>query len=106
MPGGQDQQRKPPTQLVSELIAAICDGRTEDVLTLVQPQTVWQPLTRPGLSVYQGHAGMTRLLGDLSAIYGRFRVDIDTITADTSTRVTVQARIVRETEHGDLPLPR
>jgi hypothetical protein len=100
-------------QVVSELMAAICDGRIEDMLALVHPQVMWLPVARPGRSLYEGHAGMIRLVDDLSAAYGRFRLEVIEISADvgkqaaaeSGTQVTVRARVVRETDGGDLALP-
>jgi len=43
-----------PAQVVSELIAAICGGRIEDVLALVDPQVVWRAVTRPALATIRG----------------------------------------------------
>src|SRR5947207_905339 len=63
-PAGSGADRS-PIQVVSELIAAICDGRIEDVLALVDPRVVWRPVTRPGLSQYEGHPGMVRMIADL-----------------------------------------
>jgi hypothetical protein len=82
------------------------------MLTLVHPRVVWRPVARPGLSVYQGHAGMVRFVGDLRAAYGRYRLDVEDITADrdlvvtadAETHVTVRARVVRQTDHGDVAL--
>src|SRR5436190_23067654 len=72
-----------PIQVVSDLIAAICDGRVEDVLALVDPQVVWRPVTRPGLSRYEGHPGMVRMVADLRAAYGRYRAEIERIASDS-----------------------
>ncbi len=113
MRGEDDDRGRSPAQVVSELMAAICDGRIEDMLALVHPQVIWQPVARPGLTMYEGHAGMIRLVADLGAAYGRYRLEVEEITADTGrqavaesgTKVTVRARVVRETDGGDLVLP-
>ncbi len=102
-----------PAQVVSELIAAICDGRIEDVLALVDPQVVWRAVTRPGLSHYQGHPGMVRMVADLRAAYGPFRAEVEDIASDADTvmparcevHVTVRVRAVRQTDLGEMPGP-
>src|SRR6266702_3521938 len=83
MRGEDDDRGRSPAQVVSELMAAICDGRIEDMLALVHPQVIWQPVARPGLTMYEGHAGMIRLVADLGAAYGRYRLEVEEITADT-----------------------
>jgi SnoaL-like domain len=114
MRGENDDRGRSPAEVVSELMAAICDSRIEDMLALVHPQVMWLPVGRPGLTLYEGHAGMIRLVEDLSAAYGRFRLEVTEITAGTGkqaaaesgTQVTVRARVVRESEGADLaPLP-
>jgi hypothetical protein len=67
MRGEDGDRRRSPTEVVSELMAAICDGRIEDMLALIHPQVMWLPVARPGRSLYAGHAGMIRLVDDLSA---------------------------------------
>jgi ketosteroid isomerase-like protein len=99
-----------PAQVVSELMTAICDGRIEDMLALVDPRVLWEPVGRPALTLYQGHAGMVRLVADLQAAYGRYRLEVDDVTADTGAqvaaptgiRVMVRARVVQETDDGDM----
>lgn len=91
-------------------MAAICDGRIEDMLALVHQQVLWEPVGRPALTLYQGHTGMVRLVADLQAAYGRYRLEVDDIAADTDTevaapaeiRVMVRARVVQETDGGDM----
>ena len=101
----EDAQRPAsPAQVVTELMAAIADARTGDMLALVHLDVVWQALARPGLTMYEGHAGMVRMVADISAAYGPYRIEICDISVDTDTQVTVRVRAIRETDGGDLPM--
>ncbi len=60
----------------------------------------------PALTVYEGHAGMARLVADLSAAYGPHRIEVEDITVESDTQVTAQTRVVQESDHGDLLLRR
>jgi hypothetical protein len=105
MRGANKQGHKPSTQVVFELLAAIGDGRIEDILALVHPEVVCQPLVRPGFSQYVGHSGMVDLVTNLGAAYGHYWIQIDDMAADGDGRVMVHGRIIRKTDHGDLELP-
>jgi hypothetical protein len=113
MPGEDADHGRPPAQVITELVAAICAGRVEDALALVDPAIEWQPVTRPARSLYRGHSQIARFIADLSAAYGRYRIEIDDVTAETGaqataepcTRFMVRTHVVRETDQGDLPLP-
>jgi SnoaL-like domain len=94
---------KTPVQIVSELYTAIRDGRMADVLALVDPEVICMPLVRPGLAQYEGHDGMTRLVGDLHAAYGRYRIAI-VEAAEDGPRVTVRATLTPEPGRGE-PVP-
>jgi ketosteroid isomerase-like protein len=90
-------------EVVTRLIAAIGDDRREAVLALVDPNVVWRPVSRPGQSVYHGHAGMLRFMSDLRTAYGRFRIEVEYIMATSATEVVSRARPIRETPSGDQP---
>ena len=90
-------------EVVTQLIAAIGDGRDETVLELVDPAVQWRPVTRPGQSVYYGHTGMLRFMSDLQGAYGPFRIEVEYIMATTATEVVSRSRPVRETPSGDQP---
>jgi ketosteroid isomerase-like protein len=83
-----------------ELYTAIRDRRVPDMLALLHPEVVCTPLVRPGLSVYEGHEAMIKLVGDVHNQHGDYRVEIDEITQDADPQgvvtVTVQARILPE----------
>jgi hypothetical protein len=105
MPGGEGQQALTPGQLVRDVITAIFDGRTDDVLALAHPGVVWRPVTRPGLSAYHGHAGTVRMVADLTAVYGFSQPEIVAISEDVPGKVTVEARNVRQTSDGETATP-
>lgn len=93
-----------PAQVVLEFYAAIRDRRTDDILALVDPDVVCNPLVRPGLSVYHGYGGMVRLSEDMHAAHGQYDFTADQITEDGPT-VTVHARILPEPGSGKDVLP-
>jgi ketosteroid isomerase-like protein len=104
MQSGDDQRSASPAQVVTELMAAIADARIGDMLALVHPDVVWWALARPGLTMYEGHTGMVQMVADISAAYGPYRIEIDDISVDTDTQVTVRVRAIRETDGKDLPM--
>ena len=92
------------------MLAAIAEGRVLDLLALVDRQVVCLPATRPALNVYVGHAGMARMVADLKAAYGRFRLDVTDTgigaqAGDSGVRVTMRVWVVRETADGDVAGP-
>jgi ketosteroid isomerase-like protein len=90
---------------VTDLVGAIATGRLEDLLTLIHPDAVWQPVTRPGLSVYAGRTGLAEFAQSIADTYQPFHTEIESITADGPSQVTVTTRIIRETPDGDRPEP-
>jgi hypothetical protein len=98
--GDGSRAHRSPSELVSELIAAVSDARIEDLLALVDPKVVCIPATRPGLTVYNGHAGMAKLVADLKAAYGPHRIEIEDITEESGARVTARTRVVQESSQG------
>jgi hypothetical protein len=94
-----------PVQVVLGFYEALRDSRINDMLGLVDPYVVCQPLVRPGLSLYSGYDGMIRLDSDLHALHGRYRIDIDEVTEQGDSRVTVRATIHPEPGRGQPPLP-
>jgi SnoaL-like protein len=105
MPGGNDQRRTPSTQVVFELIVAIGDKRIQDVLARVHPDVVCQPVARPGLSQYVGHDGMVEFVSNLDAAFGQYRLDIEEMTSDGGTQVTVRTRVIAKAGNGARELP-
>lgn len=113
MGGGVKARGKRPVRVAREVLAAIASGRVGEVFGLVEPQVLWMPVSRPAQSVYHGHAGMARLVEDLRAVYGRYRVDIEDVGAGAmalpggrgATLVTARVRVVQETTGGDVAGP-
>lgn len=89
------QSGMPPLEMILALSEAVRDSRIEDVFALTDPQVSCQPLVRPGLTVYYGHDGMTRLVHDLHTVHGNYQVAVGRITDDAPT-ITVQATIMHE----------
>jgi hypothetical protein len=89
-------------KVVADLLAAIQDGRTDDMLALVDPQVIWKSSVRPGLSLYTGHAGLIEYCNDLRAALGSFRFEIQEITV-VDQLVTVRIHMIRRTEQGEQP---
>ena len=94
-----------PVQVVLEFYEALRESRINDMLGLVDPEVTCQPLVRPGLSLYSGYDGMIRLDSDLHALHGRYQMEINKVTEQEGSQVTVQATIVPEPGRGQLPLP-
>jgi ketosteroid isomerase-like protein len=111
MGDGDSGRGRSPAEVVGALLAAISDHRVGDVLALVDPQVVWVPAVRPGLSVYEGRAGVAQFMADLRAAFGRFRVVVRSITVEgggdsqAGTQVTVRFGGVREVGAGQEPMP-
>jgi ketosteroid isomerase-like protein len=95
----------PGADIVRALFLAHGENRIDDVLALVHPEVVWQPLTRPGRSVYVGHAGTRAMIDDLRDALGEFRVHFDEVVDLPDGRVAARGRIVRTTEDGEVGGP-
>lgn len=90
---------------VLELYSALRDNRIPDVVALTTPDVVCEPLVRPGLSQYEGHAGMADLARDMHNVHGDYQIEIIEVTEDPGHQeVSVRARIDPEPGHGE-PLP-
>jgi SnoaL-like domain len=99
VPGNNEHESMQVTAVL-ELYAAICDGRVTDVLALTSPEVDCEPLVRPGLSRYQGHAGMVGLVRDMHAAHGSYHVTIIEVSERPGTEVIVRARISPEAGRG------
>src|ERR1044071_475903 len=107
-PGENTQDPSPAARVITDLIAAISQGRADHVRALTDPDVTWRPATRPARSFYQGHAETIGLLADLRAAYGPYRTEIDILTTETDrtgTRVTARTSVGREPPHGAQPMP-
>jgi hypothetical protein len=77
-------------------IAAVRDQRIMDLLALADPGIICEPLVRPGRSLYEGHHGLVRFVGDMHAAYGPYQLEVDKITERDGTKLAVQARLLPE----------
>jgi hypothetical protein len=91
---GEDE--KALSQVVVDFFAAVRDQRITDMLALVDPEIICLPLVRPGRSVYEGYDGMIRFVSDMHSVFGRYQFEMDKITEQDGTTVTVQARLLPE----------
>jgi hypothetical protein len=94
-----------PVQIVLDFYETLRESRINDMLGLVDPEVVCQPLVRPGLSLYSGYDGMIRLDSDLHALHGRYQIEIGKVTEQDGSQLTVQATILPEPGRGQPPLP-
>lgn len=67
-----------------------------DLLALADPEIICEPLVRPGRSLYEGHDGLVRFVGDMHAAFGRYQLEVGKITERDGTKLAVQARILPE----------
>jgi hypothetical protein len=94
-----------PVQVVLAFYQALRESRINDILGLVDPYVVCQPVVRPGLSLYSGYDGMIRLDSDLHGLHGRYQIEIGEVTEQEGSQVTVQATIFPEPGREQPPLP-
>ena len=85
----------PEVEIARALIVAFSEDRLEDVLALTDRDIVWLPQTRPGRSVYTGHAGTAQLMRDARGTLGPFRVVIDHSDFLADGRVRLRGSRVR-----------
>jgi hypothetical protein len=93
---GRGEQGKAPVEAIVELYKATRDSRVGDVLALTDPRVVCEPLLWPGLTQYQDHEGMARLVADMHAVHGRYAVEIVSLTETGGPQVTATAWLVPE----------
>lgn len=94
--------------IIRALWLAHREDRIDDVLELIDPDVRWQPVARPGRSLYQGHDGVRVMLDDLrSAAGGAYRFEIEGIVEPGVDVIQMLARVVASDSGGDpveLPL--
>ncbi len=90
-------------QTVLDFIAAVRDQRINDMLALVDPTVICEPLVRPGRSMYEGHDGMARFVSDMHTGFGRYQYEIGEITERDGAKLAVQARILPESTGTPMP---
>jgi SnoaL-like domain len=84
-------------------MAAVRDRRIKDMLALVDPEIICEPLVRPGRTVYQRHDGMVLFVTDMHTVFGCYQFEIDKITERDGAKVAVQARMLPESGHSPMP---
>lgn len=101
--GGGPESGRPASQVARDTLAAIAEGRVADVIALTDPQVVVMPTTRPGLSVYDGHAAIAELVDDLRAAWGKYRMvveDAGTRAGPAGDVVSLRLRVVESEREG------
>ena len=93
-----------PVRVVLEFYEALRESRINDMLGLVDADIACRPLVRPGLGLYNGYDGMIRLDSDIHGLHGRYQLEINKVTEQEGSRVTVQATILPEPGRGQPPL--
>lgn len=83
-------------QKALDFIAAVRDQRIVDLLALTDPGIICEPLVRPGRSLYEGHDGLVRFVGDMHAAFGHYQFEVDKITERDGAQLAVQARLLPE----------
>jgi hypothetical protein len=71
------------------------DGRVDDMVATMHRDVEWQPLSRPGLSLYAGHNGIRRMLADVAAANGEYTVLPESIFEPEPEHLIMRARVVR-----------
>ena len=59
--------------------AAYDDGKLDDLIATMHPDVRWTPITRPGRTVYSGHAGMRDMHANIEGVRGKIRVALDQV---------------------------
>lgn len=62
---------------VRELVRAHKAGDIDAMLAVVHPDVVWQPLTRPGKSVYVGRDGIRQMVADVGRTIGPSWIEVE-----------------------------
>jgi hypothetical protein len=76
------------------MFAAHAEGRVEDFLSMIHPEVVWQPGTRPARPFYLGRDGTLALFWDMAQVYGDFYLDRLRFADVGGGRVLVRGLIV------------
>jgi ketosteroid isomerase-like protein len=78
------------TEVALAVLQARDEGRIEDMLALVHRDVVWWPVSRPGRSMYEGHAGTRQMVRDLHESRGAFRTQIKEVLPQAGGRVLIR----------------
>lgn len=110
----EDDRRSDPSSdtsneaVVRALWLAHREGRIDDLLQLVDPNVRWQPVARPGRSLYEGHDGVRVMVDDMKAAAGgAYRFELEAVDEVADDVVRVLALVVASDSDGDpveLPL--
>jgi hypothetical protein len=99
----RDMGDKDSVRMALNFMAAVRDQRIKDMLALVDPEIICEPLARPGRTMYKGHDGMVLFVSDMHTVFGRYQFEIDEITERDGAKVAVQARILPESGYRPMP---
>ena len=92
--------------VVRRLLAAQDAGHLDEALTLADPAIVIRPLTRPGRSVYHGHAGLLDLLDNAGRTVGDHRVEWGELSESAPGTVTAVSTVWLATDGGERAIAR
>jgi ketosteroid isomerase-like protein len=99
---GEPSRYHSNVEIFRAVAQASWEGRLGDMLALIHPDIVCYPLTRPGLTRYEGHSGFLRLIKDSRRARGDYRLEYDEITERPDGRVLARGRLMRSTDAGDV----
>jgi ketosteroid isomerase-like protein len=89
--------------VIVAMFAAHGAGRVDEFLSLIHPEVLWQPSTRPARPFYLGREGTVALLEDMATVYGDFYVQCQRFTDLQGGRILVRGLLVRRTTSGEEP---
>jgi ketosteroid isomerase-like protein len=96
---------RPGEEILCALWLAHREGRMADLLALVDPDVEWHPVSRPGLTVYRGHAGTLAMLADFRSSIGDYWVDVHEYVALPDGRVVARGTTMLRTAEGEVVGP-
>jgi ketosteroid isomerase-like protein len=100
--------RVPPDASASDVAKAMfsahAGGRLEEMLSYLHRDITWMPFaTRPGRTVYAGHADTLQLVKDQRAAMGSFRIEWEKFTELDDGRLVCPGQTVTTTDIGETP---
>jgi ketosteroid isomerase-like protein len=101
-----DRSIRTDVRCIDALFRAVGRGDADNVVALVHADVVWLPMTRPGRSVYSGHAGTRDMVESLIRTLGHFRVEFDEFVDQPDGRILARGDIFRQTPDGEVGAPR
>jgi hypothetical protein len=94
-----------PVAVVRKMWEAWADNRLDDVIATMDPDVSWEPIVRPGLTIYRGHDAIRRLRDDVTRVYGPFRTEVDSYVRKPNGTVRCRGLVVGRGEN-DTPFIR